>query len=47
VVGVNAVEEVGDLQKEMFIGDGADELEADGKARVTETTRNGDGGDAG
>jgi len=43
---VGALESAGYLEEEMFVGDGADELEADRKARVSETTRNGDCRDA-
>ena len=41
-----ALEDGGDLQEEMLIGDGADELEANGKACGRETARDGDGRDA-
>ena len=45
--GVGALEGVGNLQEEMLVGDGADELKADGKTCWCETARDGDGGDAG
>lgn len=42
-----ALEYVGDTKKEMFVGHGADELEADGQTGGRETARDGDRGDAG
>ena len=44
---MRALERMRDLQEEMFIGDGADELEADGKACCRETAGDGYGGNAG
>jgi hypothetical protein len=46
-LGLGALEEAGNLQEEMFVGDGADELEADGEACGSETTGYGNGGNAG
>jgi hypothetical protein len=43
VVGAAALEDVGDLQEEMLVGTGTDQLEADGKAGGSETTGDGDG----
>lgn len=37
VFGVGALEGAGYLQEEMLVGDGADELKADGKACMSET----------
>ena len=46
-LGVGALEGVRDLEEEMFVGYGADELEADREAGGGEADRDGDGGDAG
>jgi len=40
-LGVGALEGVGDAEEEMFVGDGADELEADGEARGSEAAGDG------
>lgn len=45
-VGVGALEDGGDLQEDVLIGDGADEFETYGKARGGEAAGDGDGGDA-
>jgi len=42
---VSALEGVGDLEKEVFVGDGTEELEADGEVVGSEAAGDGDGGD--
>ena len=42
--GVGALEGVGDLQEEMLVGDGADELEANWEVFGCEAAGDGDGG---
>ena len=44
--GAGALEDSSYLQEEMFLGAGADELKAHGKARGSETAGNGDCGNA-
>jgi hypothetical protein len=46
-LGVGAFERAGDLEQEMLIGNGADELKADRKAFRGEAAGDGDGGNAG
>ena len=45
--GMGALEGTGDLQEEMLVGDGANELEADRKDLGSEAAGHRDGGDAG
>jgi len=44
---VGALEGVGDAEEEMLVGDGADELEADGESPASEAAGDGKSGDAG
>ena len=43
----SALEDAGQLEEKPLVGDGTDELEADGETGGDETAGNGDGGDAG
>lgn len=47
VLRVGAFEGVCDLEEKMFVGDCADELEANGQICGSETAGDGDGGDTG